>query len=90
MLLDPALRAPNVRGEAVKLPAAGTMLRLDHMSAQFSQPTRARFVRLNTEWESSYDGWAWVDLLMIDDAGEATGKRSVFLPLDRLVRSATP
>lgn len=72
------------------LPPAGTTLRLDRCTVQFTNPTTARFVRVNAELRSSYDGWAWIDVLMLDSNGDATTKRSLFLPIDRLAKSITP
>lgn len=81
---------PTVQGRDATnlLPAAGDVLHIGpSASVQFIRPIMFRVIRAH-DW-TTYDGWVWLDGYQINEAGDATERRSLFVQIDGL-RKATP
>lgn len=74
------------------LPRSGEVLHLTRAaSVQFCTPIKFRVIRV-LDWPT-YTGWVWLDGYQLNDAGEATERRSIFVQiagLERLPGSAAP
>ncbi|MEU8374118.1 MULTISPECIES: hypothetical protein [unclassified Micromonospora] len=58
---------------------SGDVLRLSRAaSVQFVRPITVRVIRVLTDWHT-YDGWVWVDAYVLDAAGDAVSRRTLFL-----------
>lgn len=68
---------------------AGKTLHLDRSaSPQFpAAGIKFRFIRCH-DWQSSCDGWIWLDGYELDEAGDALERRSLFVRVEgiRLAR----
>ncbi|GGM20806.1 hypothetical protein [Micromonospora yangpuensis] len=59
-------------------------------SIQFSQrPIMFRLIRVKTDW-ITYDGWTWLDGYQLDEQGNATARRSIFVQWAGLRLMAQP
>ncbi|MBO4162503.1 hypothetical protein [Micromonospora antibiotica] len=58
---------------------SGDVLRLSRAaSVQFVRPITVRVIRVLTDWHT-YDGWVWIDAYVLDAAGDAVSRRTLFL-----------
>lgn len=57
-------------------------------SVQFAGPNALRFRVIRVHDWATYDGWAWIDGYVLDNAGEAVARRSIFVQVAG-VRRAT-
>jgi hypothetical protein len=69
------------------LPNSGDVLRLGAAaSPQFSddRPLTVRLIRIH-DW-ATYEGWRWLDCYVLNEAGDAVDRRSLFVSLAGLRR----
>jgi hypothetical protein len=65
------------------LPRSGDVLRVTRAaSVQFTSPMLFRVIRV-LDWRT-YDGWVWLDGYELNDIGEATERRSIFVQIEGL------
>lgn len=61
-----------------RTPRSGDVVLLGRAaSVQFVRPIRVRVIR-QLDWPT-YDGWCWIDAYQLNDAGDATERRSLFV-----------
>lgn len=70
-------------------PRSGDVLQVTRVaSVQFQTPIHFRVIRL-LDWPT-YAGWVWLDGYQLNDAGEATKRRSIFVQPSGLRRVPQP
>lgn len=67
------------------IPRPGDVYRVTRMaSIQFIRPILFRVIRMQ-DW-ATYDGWAWIEGYELNAAGDAVGRRTIFVMPQFLIR----
>jgi hypothetical protein len=63
----------------------GDVVELNRLvSVQFSSPIMVRVTRVY-DWVTTWDGWCWLSVYVLDERGDAVERRDVYVRLDALV-----
>ncbi|WP_245712830.1 hypothetical protein [Micromonospora nigra] len=54
-------------------------------SPQFVTPITVRVIRHRSDW-STYQGWAWIECYQLDDRGDATARRELYVMPAGMIR----
>ncbi|WP_239676925.1 hypothetical protein [Natronosporangium hydrolyticum] len=80
---------PSLAAGEPELPRSGDVLQVTReASVQFRVPIYFRVIRVH-DWPT-YAGWVWLDGYQLNDAGEATERRSIFVQTAGLRRVSGP
>ena len=73
------------------VPQPGEVLVVDHeASVQFSGRRRLVLRVISVSGRATYEGWAWLTGYVLNESGNATGRREIFVRLCGLRRYTVP